>query len=298
MWQKFVISGFVAWAGCLVAAEPEVASKVEFIENGKIKIGADLSSGGAIFWFSELPDGPNLLNHADRGRFIQQSYYGAPDGSKWGDKDWRWNPVQGGHYQGRPAKVLEQKKSPTQLYVKSMPVNWAGGEIVEECQMEEWISLQEDVATIRFRFAYSGEKSHPPVHQELPAVFVDFALTKLVHYAGKKPWTGGHLSESVPGWPNESRRCDEEWAAFIGPDGRGLGVHFPGTKEITCYRFDGPAGPKGSGCSYFAPVQTMAITPGFVHDYSIKLKIGTPAQIRAAFSPVPISASQGLMEKK
>lgn len=303
MWQKFFISGFAAWAGCLLANEPEVASQVQFLENGKVKIGVDLTSGGAVFWFSELPEGPNLLNHADRGRFIQQSYYGAPDGSKWGDKDWRWNPVQGGHYQGKPAKVLEQKRSPAELYVKSMPVNWAGGEILEDCQMEEWITLQEDVATVRFRFAYNGTKEHPPVKQELPAVFMNFALPELVLYTGDQPWSGQKLSRSVPGWPNEQRRCDEEWAAFIGPDGRGLGIHFPGTKEITCYRFQGPPGPKGMGCSYFAPIQTMAIKPGFRHDYAIRLKIGTPEEIRRTFAPVPpkpipVSAAQEPRERK
>jgi len=268
----------------LQGADPEVASKVEFLENGKVKIGVDMSSGGSVFWFSELPDGPNLLNHADRGRFIQQSYYGAPDGSKWGDKDWRWNPVQGGHYQGKPAKLLEEKKSDTGLYVKSVPVNWAGGQLLEECRMEEWITLKEDVATIRFRFSYDGKIEHPATHQELPAVFMDFALPKLVYYNGEKPWTGEALSEDVPAWPNEYRRCDEQWAAFIGPDGRGLGVHFPGTTDITCYRYEGAPGPKGIGCSYFAPIRTMAITPGFRHDYSIHLKIGTARQIREAFA--------------
>ena len=46
------------------ADEPQVASQTAFLENGKIKLGVDLSSGGSVFWFSTLPDGPNLLNHA------------------------------------------------------------------------------------------------------------------------------------------------------------------------------------------------------------------------------------------
>ena len=63
----------------LAAAEP--AAKEKFLSNGEVKIGVDLSSGGSVFWFSELPADRNLLNHHDRGRFIQQSYYGKPDGS-------------------------------------------------------------------------------------------------------------------------------------------------------------------------------------------------------------------------
>jgi hypothetical protein len=266
------------------AADPEVASDTRFLQNDKVKIGVDMTSGGAIFWFSELPDGPNLLNHADRGRFIQQSYYGKSDGSSWAGKPWVWNPVQGGHYKGKPAKLLDSKITETSLYLKSIPINWAGGELIEDCRMEQWIVLRDRVASIRFRFAYEGKVEHPARHQELPAVFMDFALPDLVYYKGEKPWTGEALQRDVPGWPNEQRQVDEEWAAFIGPDGRGLGVFFPGTNRITCYRHQGPPGPTGGGCSYFAPIQTMAIKPGFRHDYRVHLTIGTPEEIRERFS--------------
>jgi hypothetical protein len=266
------------------ADEPEVASDTRFLQNDKVKIGVDMTSGGAIFWFSELPDGPNLLNHADRGRFIQQSYYGRSDGSSWAGKPWVWNPVQGGHYKGKPAKLLDSKITETSLYLKSIPINWAGGELIEDCRMEQWIVLRDKVASIRFRFAYEGKVEHPARHQELPAVFMDFALPDLVYYKGEKPWTGEALQRDVPGWPNEQRQVDEEWAAFIGPDGRGLGVFFPGTKRITCYRHPGPPGPTGGGCSYFAPIQTMAIEPGFRHDYRVHLTIGKPEEIRERFS--------------
>ncbi len=273
---------------CLLAraADPKVASDPKFLSNGKVKIGVDMTSGGSIFWFSELPDGKNLLNHADRGRFVQQSYYGASDGSVWNKKPWRWNPVQGGHYQGAPAKVLESKVTDQSLYVKSIPINWAGGQLLEECRMEEWITLDGPVATIRFRFAYEGKTVHPATHQELPAVFMDYALPELVYYTGDKPWTGAALKKDTPGWPNESRKTDEEWAGFVGQDGRGLGVYFPGTGRITCYRHPGPPGPEGGGCSYFAPIQTLAITPGFRHDYKIHLTIGTAEDMRGRFDVI------------
>ena len=99
----------------LAAAEP--AANTRFVDNGRVKIGVDLDSGGSIFWFSELPGDRNLLNHHDRGRFIQQSYYGRPDGSKWVEKPWRWNPVQGGDYKGKPARVLETREVEHGLYV-------------------------------------------------------------------------------------------------------------------------------------------------------------------------------------
>lgn len=224
-----------------------------------------------------MPDGPNLLNHADRGRFIQQSYYGKPDGSKWVDKPWSWNPVQGGNYKGKPAKILESRIKEDSAYVKSVPVHWVTGELLEDCRMEEWITLDETAVKIRFRFEYVGEVVHPPKHQELPAVFVDYSLDTLVYE------NDGELVKVVPGWPNERHKIPKSWAAYVGKDGRGVGVSFPGTDEITGYRFKGKAGPRGGGCSYFAPIRTIAIKPGFVMDYEIRLMIGSAEEIRKEF---------------
>lgn len=268
---------------------PSIAEPVhqeKFLSNGEVKIGVDLTSGGSIFWFSELPADRNLLNHADRGRFIQQSYYGKTDGSMWAKKPWRWNPVQGGDYKGKPAKLVDSKETKTELYVKSIPVNWAGGQDLEDCRMEEWITLRGKMAEIRFRFSYAGQETNPPTHQEMPAVFMDHALTDLVCYTDDKPWTGGALRKDVPGWPNESRKITESWAGYVGPDGRGMGVYFPGTTQVTCYRYKGPNGPTGSGCSYFAPIRTLAITPGFRNEYKIYLTIGTADEMRSRFGEI------------
>lgn len=51
------------WSVTLTA---EPARREKFLSNGEVKIGIDLDSGGAVFWFSELPADRNLLNHFDR----------------------------------------------------------------------------------------------------------------------------------------------------------------------------------------------------------------------------------------
>jgi hypothetical protein len=106
----------------------------------------------------------------------------------------------------------------------------------------------------------------------------------MAYYRGGEPWTGAPLTKDRPGWPNEGRNCTEQWAAYVGPDGRGLGVFFPGSTHVTCYRHPGKAGPSGGGCSYFAPVRTVAIGPGFTFEYHIDLTIGTADEIRARFA--------------
>ena len=255
-----------------------------FLDNGTIRLGINRSAGGAIGWFSPSGSGRNLLNHYDHGRYLQQSWYGDPDGSDWNGKPWVWNPVQGGGWQGQPAETLESRaESPTEFYAKTRPAHWATGEPVEDVVFEEWVFLEGDTARIRFRMTYSGDKAHAPRHQEFPAVFIDDQLTTLVHYDGEKPWTGDTLSRSEPGWPNERRTIAENWAAYVDPKtNRGVGVYVPIADTITCYRFSQP-GQKGA-CSYFAPVKTMAITPGFQFEYEVWLTSGSVEDIRKRFA--------------
>ena len=58
----------------------------------------------------------------------------------------------------------------------------------------------------------------------------------------------------------------------------------PARTHLTSYRYPRPnPARRVGGCSYFAPVRTMQIKPGFVHDYTIHLTIGTAEEMRARF---------------
>jgi len=261
-----------------------------YIGNENVKLGVDLNGGGSVFDFAETKSNRNLLNHYDKGRFIQQSYYGIKDGSSWAGKPWRWNPVQGGGYKGEPAKLLERKLNNDHLWIRSRPKHWATGQDIQDCIMEEDISLEGNVAHIRYRFIYSGTIDHPESHQELPAVFVDYALPNLVFYSGLKPWTGDTLTTLIPGWPNKAEKSTENWAAYVDDHNWGIGVYTPGTGDMTTYRYkgDGKTGPKGSACSYFAPIRSFPITKGKVYEYDVYLMIGTTEKIRSAFAKIHI----------
>jgi hypothetical protein len=262
-----------------------VPAHAAFIENGKVRIGIDLDSGGCIFYFSEKSPERNMLNHCDKGRFIQQSYYGDPDGSFWGDKPFRWNPVQGGDCKGSPAKTLASSITADRIYVKSEPKHWASGEDVPAATMEESIDLRGDIAHIHFKFTYKNGKDNAATDQELPAVFADYALNHLVFYNGTKPWADDVLTRKIPGFPNEPAEAVENWAAYVDNNDWGLGVYFPGTTRMTTYRTgsDSTAGPEGSACSYFAPIQTLAITRNWSHEYDIYLMIGKISTMRNKF---------------
>jgi len=276
---------FLLWVTALAPACAADPSWLH-LDNGRIRLGVSTNAGASIGFFAESRTGRNLLNHFDHGRFIQQSWYGVEDGSLWNNKPWRWNPVQGGDWRGHPAKLLELRHTATNLYARTQPKHWASGADITDAVMEEWITLTGPVAHLRFKFTYTGATKHPPRHQELPAVFADYALTNLVTYTGNAPWTGAAPTRRVPGWPNEYARMDESWAAYVDALDRGLGVFVPGVTELTCYRHPGAAGPKGAGCSYFAPIRAMAVTNGFTYAYDVYLTIGTVGELRERFRQI------------
>lgn len=262
----------------------------KFIDNGQIRVGVKRASGAAIGWMSRSGSDMNLVNHFDRGRLIQQSYYGDADGSLWDKKPWNWNPVQGGHYKGQGAPVIELKVEDQILYAKSTPLHWATGEVLNDCTMEQTIKLREAVAHVHYRFVYQGQHQHAEREQEIPAIFLEPEYKHLVLYSGDRPWgTGepkGQLDENIertlPGWPNESRKITEHWAAYVDDAGFGLGAYVPVANDLTCYRFGDGKREHGS-CSYFAPLARFAIKPGFVWEYDVYLTVGSEAEIRQRF---------------
>jgi hypothetical protein len=276
--SQLLISMFAA-----VSLQAEPTPDAEFIDNGVIRLGIDRSAGGSIFHFGLSGEGsPNLLNHFDKGRFIQQSYYGRVDGSEWAGKPWRWNPVQGGGYRGEAAEEVTVTRDGDTLRVVSTPRHWATGERVDEAEMESVITLRGAVAELEFKFRYTGKESHPPQHQEMPAVFVDAEYPNLVYTVG------GELQRKVPGWPNERVDAEDSWLAYVNDADEGVGLLFPGTTEVTCYRYegDGRKGPTGSACSYFAPVRTFAVTPGFELSYKVYLTAGSLEEMRERFGKI------------
>jgi hypothetical protein len=270
----FAIVCPVAGAAVKVAAEDW-----EFIDNGAVRLGVIRSSGAGIAHFSRS-GGPNVLDHYDRGRLMQQSYYGDADGSKWARQDWRYNPVQGGDYRGLGARVAELRTTASTLYARTVPRHWATGEEIGEMVFEQWITLEGDEARVRYRMEYRGERSHAARHQEIPALFVEPEYDTLVLYDGDHPWTDGALTRRQPGFPNEPARLSEHWAAWVDARGQGVGLYVPVATEATTYRYRGGG---DSNCSYIAPVATFALTPGVVFDYDLVLALGSVEELRARF---------------
>lgn len=254
-----------------------------WLTNDHVKVGLKKSSGGAVFWISPAGSDKSLINSFDRGRLVQQSWYGKPDGSLWNKQPWRWNPVQGGDWQGKSATVLEQRHEATTSWIKSTPVHWATGKDLTDCEMEQTVTLKDELIHIKYQFRYSGAEVHPAHHQELPAFFADASLATLIYYDGNAPWSNGELKHSQPRFPNQYGKIPEHWAAYVDSEMFGIGCFVPQADELTFYRYaDGGEGK--SNCSYFAPVRTLAVKPGFQWSYDVWITMGKVDEIRDRFS--------------
>lgn len=267
-----------------LSAKPKNEKDWAYLDNGTIRIGVDKSRGSAIGFFALSDENRNLLNHNDEGRFIQQSYYGDPDGSKWAKKDWVYNPVQGGSYKGEDAKTLDFKITATELYAKIEPLHWASAQTCPEAIMQESITLDGAVARIRMRLDYTGETQQRNAHQEMPAMFVDYALPHLMFEKD------GKLVKHKPVDLGKDLKPEQiaytgGWLAYVDDKNFGIGIHTPGTDKAVTYRHrgNGSTGPTGSACSYVAPIRQFQLTKGLVVDYEVYLTIGTLDEIRARF---------------
>ena len=291
-----IIAGLIlagAFATPICVAQNAIHSDPQdyvWLANDKVRVGLKKSSGGAIFWVSPADSNKSLINSYDRGRLIQQSWYGKPDGSLWNTKPWRWNPVQGGDWQGKSATILEQKNEATTSWLRTQPIHWATGDVLKDCVMEQAISLDAELIHVRYRFIYSGTEAHPAQHQELPAFFVEPEFATLVLYEGGQPWTGGELARSSPAFPNEYKKTTEHWAAYVNDMDQGIGCFVPVADELTCYRFSAEKRSPAS-CSYFAPIRTLAITPGFKWDYEVWITMGSVAEIRKRFQTIALTTT-------
>jgi hypothetical protein len=261
-----------------VATEPE---EWVYLDNGKIRLGVNKSGGAAIGWLSESGRDSNVLNRYDLGRYVQQSWYGAEDGSDWNGKPWRWNPVQGGNWENAPAELTTFSAEENVIESVSVPVHWATGELLREVTLRQKIQLLDFIVRIDYEMEYTGTVTHPLQDQELPAVFVDPAYPNLHFIAPGET----EPKTIVPGWPNERYEIAQPWVAYTDASDRGIGVLVPGIETITCYRAEGDLNNRAkAACSYVSPIQRMVIAPGFSHRYTVYLTLGTLPEIRHRFA--------------
>ncbi len=283
-----------------------VISKEEyFMENDRYRVGILAAWGGGISYIEDKQDGDgelgNLINRADPGRLVQQSYYGVGDGphytaGEYGGQKWQYNPVQGGDLYGNGSKLVAFSVSPDgkSLYVKCRPMDWAKNGSLTPSYMENTYTLEKDAILVNNRFVDFFGVQHPAHHAELPAFYVISHLGVFHYYNGTKPWKGDAYI-SLPDEPFWAGNADayhnivkgntETWAAWTNTTGYGIGLYVPDTQIMLAGRhiYDDSKDPASNSTNYVAPLRTQKIvsyTP-FTYDYVITT--GSVEEMRSIF---------------
>ena len=290
-----LVAGTIGIAGAPAPKPKRPAPQMSFIDNGVIKLGVDLSLGGAITYLSPSGTDANLINNADYGRQIQMSYYSGPNpyivGTNVPHEHWKglgWNPIQTGDVSLTPSKVIAHTNDGKKLYIKCIPMHWPLTNVPGECTFESWVELDGPVAHARCRLnnARPDRTQYRGRHQECPAVYVNGPFYRLMTYSGEQPFSGAPLTriEKKPEekGPWASWLATENWAAMVNDQEWGLGVFNPGAVRF----IGGFAGKPGKGGSldgptcYIAPIRSEILDYNIQHDYRYDLVLGTLADIR------------------
>ena len=192
-----------------------IPERMSYLDNGSIRIGVNLSIGGAITYLAESDKLVNMINSHDWGRQIQMSFYSGPrpfipEGAEVAES-WKglgWNPIQSGDCYSFPSEILEHRNDGKSIYVRCIPKIWPLRNVPGECEFECWIQLEGNRAKVRSRLVNFREDTiqYVPGGQELPAVYTNGPWYKLVSYLGDKPFAGEDLTvlvdkEDGKGWP-------------------------------------------------------------------------------------------------
>ncbi len=293
----------------LTTEEAEVISgSITYIVNERYALGIKLTWGGGISYLLDKEDNNdgigNLVNCADAGRLVQQSYYGTKDPSEYelGEfhgNAWGYNPVQGGNKHNEPSRIIDVQISGPSIYVKAQPRDWAKHDLTSS-YMENVYTLYSDRIQVDNRFTdFSGFKRNPYTSQELPAFYTIGYLNTFVNYGGENPWAGEALDydNDLGFWtedPKATKRLEdgntETWCAWVNEaDDYGIGVYTPNISEFFAGRLGYDESPDemestAQACSYVAAIGYFKLVSYEAIEYSYLITTGSTQEMRDLFT--------------
>jgi hypothetical protein len=287
----------------VLPAEEKPAAFDEFgIQNNHLCLIQDTTRGGAISYLSLAGSKRNLVNIADEGRYIQQSYYAGESVNRQAEgqspawSPWSWNPIQCGDYARHRAQILETRQTADSTYIKCIPMQWDMKNKPAEAIMEQWTSLDGPVVTVRCRLtchridAIYGEGKMND--QEIPAVYLISALNHLYAYFGNEAFVHAPIEKTKiiqlesgfwGTYASDNKQFPaEKWMAFVDNSGWGVGVYSPQATKFLAGRF-GKAGreSKDGSTNYIAPLCIEKLMRNSVFEYTYYLIVGTLDEMRA-----------------
>jgi hypothetical protein len=291
-----------SWLTCIsgsylfaVEPAPQLPSEatMSWLENTEIKVGVDLNRGGAIVYLAGQ-DGINLINNFDLGRQVQLSYFSGPvpfeaAGQK-PKEQWQhigWNPIQAGDDFGHRSEILAHENDGKTLHVSCRPMQWPLRGVPGECVMESWLALEGKVLLAKARLSNARHDTTPwPARlQELPAVYGNAGLHRVISYQGTRPFQNepATLVPKPQGkHPWSFWIGTEGWAALLNEQDHGLGLITPDRVHFT----GGFAGKPGknetlsNSTGYLAGQGQEILDHNIVHEFRYELVLGNLKDIR------------------
>lgn len=279
---------------------------VHYIENDNYRLGIRMAWGGGICYLLDIngTDGlKNLINQADTGRLVQQSYYGANSSSDnyqmgyFNNSSWPYNPVQGGDKANNPSRIIDVVVGTYSVYIKAQPMDWGHDGKITPSYMENVYILDDEFVRVDNRFVDFSSMNHRYVHQELPAFYTVSYLDNFTYYAGTKPWTNDKLTSrnDLKFWGGEYHNdCEfrikqsntETWCAWTNTNsGYGIGLYVPKIDVFLAGRsgYNGTKDANASPTNYVAPLNQMLMVSYHPIEYSYLITTGSLTDIRATF---------------
>jgi hypothetical protein len=274
------------------------AEDLLMIDNGSVKVGIDREKGGAITWLSSKAYPRNMVNIADPGRLIQQSYYAGrrldrrADGQHKAWSPWSWNPIQGGGVgaqgsKGTWARVTVFEKKDSALYSETVPKLWDMADEEANAVMRQWttfepnvsgvVCVQCEIQTKRPENDPWGDARTSP--QEVPACYFTRNFENVRTYLGEGKWQPEH---QPPGPPWGKVKPPLKAMAMFESSGHGVAIFSP--TSGASWNF----GPHGTGltdapadgpCMHVAPVASVRLGRKSTFRYRYWLIIGNETEI-------------------
>lgn len=297
--SRFLVSAVLFTIPC---SQVVLGQDMLTIDNGKVRVGIERSKGAAITWLSSADHPQNMINVADPGRLIQQSYYAGrsrdrkSEGQHSSWSPWTWNPIQGGGVgkggeYGEWATVNVFQKSDNQLYSETIPKLWDMKNEDAEATMSQWTKLvdgQPHIVEVRCRIQCTRDPKDawgPAVmrSQEVPACYFTRQFSRIVSYAGNGEWQN---HEQPPGPPWGRVKPKRNAMAVFNIDDIGIGVYSPTATEhwnFGPHAHGSSTDPKAGPCIHLAPISKVPLGPSSTYEYRYWITVGNRQTIQNNF---------------
>jgi hypothetical protein len=276
---------------------------MRYLENDRLKVGIDLSIGGAVTFLTDRENGgENMINSAEWGRQIQLSFYSGPrpfigPNGEEPTPGWAglgWNPIQSGDCGNNRSKVTKfAYEGDKAMRVRCIPMQWPHTQGVSgDCEFECLYTLEGNVLLLKATiFVNRPDKTqYDACSQEMPALYTNGKWYKLVSYLGDKPFQDEPITVVVDkndgkGWPWVNFKVPERWSALIDESGMGIGVYQPDAITVTAGFHGGDAnkghgGVKSGQTGYIAPLTRQILDHNITWSYETAFVLGTVDDIR------------------